>query len=147
MPQSKFSFEKLHKELGKRCGNCGSENNIQYHHIVPLAKGGNDILSNIAPLCEDCHRLVHGRHSSGISHSELTKLGIERARAEGKQIGLIKGTKLTTKKSVEAKKYILENSHNFNGDKSNADIIRELGISKNTYYKYQKELQEELKLT
>jgi len=47
--------------LGTVCCNCGAEcgSQIEYHHIVPLERGGKDIISNLAPLCFDCHSLCH----------------------------------------------------------------------------------------
>lgn len=47
--------------LGTVCCNCGKEcgNEIQYHHIVPLERGGKDIESNLAPLCYECHTVCH----------------------------------------------------------------------------------------
>lgn len=89
--------EEEKKLVGIKCCNCGSEKDIEYHHIVPLSFGGNNILSNICCVCYECHSKIHFGKSSGISHSEATKKGIERARLAGKQIGLTKGTKLTTK--------------------------------------------------
>lgn len=44
-----------------RCVNCGSDKDIEYHHIVPLANGGNHIFTNIAPLCHECHMKAHGK--------------------------------------------------------------------------------------
>ena len=44
---------------GHRCGNCGSTNNLHVHHIVPMSKGGSNILSNLRTLCEDCHARLH----------------------------------------------------------------------------------------
>ena len=53
----------LHENLGSICINCGSNVNIEYHHIVPLALGGTNKLSNIVPLCKACHTASHhGRH-------------------------------------------------------------------------------------
>ena len=141
MPQSTIQYSILVKEKGQVCCNCGNKNNIQYHHIVPLAIGGQDILTNIAPLCEACHNLVHSKKS--INHAELTKAGIEKARLAGKQIGLKKGTKLTTKKEVSSKQYILNNSKDFNGTMIDVEIIKQLSLSRNTFYKYKKELKEE----
>ena len=43
------------------CANCGREDNVEYHHIVPLANGGKDIITNIAPLCATCHDKAHQR--------------------------------------------------------------------------------------
>ena len=46
---------------GERCTNCGSSEQLQVHHIVPLAKGGKKFaLSNLTTLCSDCHADVGG---------------------------------------------------------------------------------------
>lgn len=52
---------KQEKKLGTVCCNCGKEcgNEIEYHHVVPLDRGGLDIESNLAPLCYECHSKVH----------------------------------------------------------------------------------------
>lgn len=71
---------------------------------------------------------------------QRTKEGIETARLEGKQIGQIKGTKLTTKKSVEAKEIIMKHNADFNGTLSDEETIKLAGISRNSFYKYKKEL-------
>ena len=36
-----------------------NEKITRYHHIIPHSKGGSNTVSNIAGLCNDCHRLVH----------------------------------------------------------------------------------------
>lgn len=75
---------------------------------------------------------------------QRTKEGIETARLNGKQIGLEKGTKLTTKKSIQAKEDIIKYSKDFKGTLKDAEVIKLCGISRNSYYKYKKELVEEL---
>lgn len=75
---------------------------------------------------------------------QRTKEGIETARLNGKQIGLEKGTKLITKKSIKAKETILKHSKDFKGTLSDIDVIKLCGISRNSYYKYKKELVDEL---
>lgn len=75
---------------------------------------------------------------------QRTKEGIETARLNGKQIGLEKGTKLTTKKSIEAKEQIIKYSKDFKGTLKDTEVIKLVGISRNSYYKYKKELVEEL---
>ena len=75
---------------------------------------------------------------------QRTKEGIETARLNGKQIGLEKGTKLTTKKSIEAKDQIIKYSKDFKGTLKDTEVIKLVGISRNSYYKYKKELIEEL---
>lgn len=53
--------EILKKELGEICVNCGAKEHIEYHHIVPLINGGTNRLTNIAPLCIECHKKAHDR--------------------------------------------------------------------------------------
>ena len=71
---------------------------------------------------------------------QRTKEGIETARLNGKRIGLEKGSKLTTKKSIEAKKQILKYNKFFNGTLTNRDTWKLIGISKTSFYKYKQEL-------
>lgn len=71
---------------------------------------------------------------------QRTSEGIETAKIEGKRIGLPKGSKLTTKKSVEAKAIILKHSRDFNGTLNDVDCRKLTNISRNSYYKYKKEL-------
>lgn len=73
---------------------------------------------------------------------QRTREGIETARLNGKQIGNVKGVKLTTKKSIAAKAKIRELSKDFEGTLGDADVIKLTGISRNTYYKYKAELRE-----
>ena len=73
---------------------------------------------------------------------QRTREGIETARLEGKQIGQRPGAKLTTKKSIAAKADIEKYSKDFNGTLTDAECMRMIGIARNTYYKYKKELLE-----
>lgn len=75
---------------------------------------------------------------------QRTKEGIETAKLNGKQIGNVKGTKLTTKKSIEAKEQIKKYSKDFQGSLKDVDVMKLIGVARNTYYKYKKELIEEL---
>lgn len=75
---------------------------------------------------------------------QRTKEGIETARLNGKQIGQVKGTKITTKKSIEAKEQIQKYSKDFNGTLKDIEVMKLIGIARNSYYKYKKELVEEL---
>ncbi|MDE6021568.1 MAG: recombinase family protein [Ruminococcus sp.] len=72
-----------------------------------------------------------------------TSEGIETARLSGKQIGQRKGAKLTTKKSITSKEIIIKHSKDFLGTLSDKDVITLTGLSRNTYYKYKRELSEE----
>ena len=63
--RDKRHIEEMRNAAGDICVNCGSKENIEYHHIVPLFLGGRDIQSNIVPLCYKCHKAAHhGRHLS-----------------------------------------------------------------------------------
>ncbi len=62
--------EVIKQNKGSVCCNCGGSENIEYHHIVPISLGGNDIESNIVPLCHRCHKTAHnGRHITHYTNS------------------------------------------------------------------------------
>lgn len=73
---------------------------------------------------------------------QRTREGIETARLNGKQIGTPLGAKLTTKKSITAKELIQKHSKDFSGNLSDAEVIKLAGISRNSYYKYKRELRQ-----
>ena len=73
---------------------------------------------------------------------QRTKEGIETARLNGKQIGQRQGVKLVTKKSKAAKEIILKHSKDFNGSLNDVDVMKLTGLSRNTFYKYKKEIKE-----
>ena len=75
---------------------------------------------------------------------QRTKEGIETARLNGKQIGQKKGNKLTTKKSIASKEVILKHSKDFNGSLCDTDVMKLTGLSRNTFYKYKREIKETL---
>ena len=75
---------------------------------------------------------------------QIQKKGIEKARSNGKQIGQAKGAQLITKKSIEAKAQIQKYSKDFNGTLKDVEIMKFIGISRNSYYKYKKEIVNEL---
>lgn len=74
---------------------------------------------------------------------QRTKEGIETARLNGKQIGQKQGSKLVTKKSVQAKEQILKYSKDFRGTLNDIEVIKLISIARNTYYKYKREIVEE----
>lgn len=105
---------------------------------------------------------------------QRTREGMETARLAGKQIGQLKGKKLSVKKESALKKLIAEYSKDFYGDLSDSETMSIINgkdkifaddgkteiephtgltkdgkqkyryISRNTYYKYKRELVEEL---
>lgn len=67
------------------CAICGSNNDLQDHHLAPrVLNGQNDLTIS---LCFYCHRSVHGLDTSKMSHSDLTKEGLKRAKINGKLLG------------------------------------------------------------
>ncbi|MFT3890452.1 MAG: HNH endonuclease signature motif containing protein [Anaerolineales bacterium] len=43
------------RDQGK-CAKCGSRENLEYDHIVPVSKGGGNTARNIELLCQTCNR-------------------------------------------------------------------------------------------
>ncbi len=71
---------------------------------------------------------------------QRTKEGIETARLNGKQIGQKSGNTLNVKKKRPALDKIKSYSRDFSGTLPDSDVIKLVGLSRNTYYKYKKEL-------
>lgn len=68
--------------------------------------------------------------------SQRTKEGIAIARLNGKSIGRHKGATYITKKQKDAMKAIQKYSKDFDGGLNDADCIKLIGISRNSFYKY-----------
>lgn len=75
---------------------------------------------------------------------QRTKEGIETARLNGKQIGQVAGRKLNVKKALPAKEIIKKHNKAFGGTLSNKETWKLAGITKVTFYKYKKELLQEM---
>jgi DNA invertase Pin-like site-specific DNA recombinase len=75
---------------------------------------------------------------------QRTREGIQTARLNGKQIGQEQGKKLTTKKCKDCKPIILKHSKDFNGTLDDTEVMKLTGLSRNTYYKYKRELKQEI---
>lgn len=73
---------------------------------------------------------------------QRTKEGLQTAVLSGKKLGREAGTKVETRKAKEAKKKILDLSQDFNGTNTDVEVMKILGITRNTYYKYKGELKE-----
>ncbi len=73
---------------------------------------------------------------------QRTKEGLVSAKLAGKTVGKTKGDTWETKKSKEAKQVILKHAKEFGGSLTDSEVISLLGITRNTYYKYKKQLKE-----
>lgn len=69
-----------------------------------------------------------------------TAEGLITAKALGKQVGGVKGKKLNVKKAVATKSKIQELSKDFDGTLNDIDLMAVVGVSRNTFYKYKKEI-------
>lgn len=55
-------FQKKLKGLINRpkvCATCGCKDDIEIHHIIPIATGGTDDYFNLISLCHSCHMKLH----------------------------------------------------------------------------------------
>ena len=73
---------------------------------------------------------------------QRTREGMVTAKLNGKQIGIVAGTKLITKKSIAAKEIIRNHSKTFGGSLSDKECIKLCGVTSKTYYLYKKQLKE-----
>lgn len=72
-----------------------------------------------------------------------TSEGLKTAKINGKRVGRQQGETVTTKKSVAAKQIILKHSIDFGGSLTDKEVMQMIGgISRNTYYKYKRELKQ-----
>ena len=37
------------------CQDCGSTENLEVHHLLPISQGGKNTLNNLKTVCHDCH--------------------------------------------------------------------------------------------
>ena len=65
--------EYIHAQQNGICLLCGCARIDNYHHIVPLSKGGSDTPSNIAGLCDRCHHGAHGVHKDADAADRLSE--------------------------------------------------------------------------
>jgi hypothetical protein len=47
-------------KMAQSCCNCDSTDDLHVHHIVPLALGGTNKITNLAVVCGSCHARAHG---------------------------------------------------------------------------------------
>ena len=96
-------------------------------------------------LAKEQIRIAFGQAEKEVKDlHQRTQEGIKTARLDGKQIGLKTGTKLKVKKADSAKEKIMKYSVSFGGVLNDKDCIKLVGISRNTFYKYKKEILKEM---
>lgn len=114
-----------------------------------IEKTGNRITDILLGAIEEVLRIIAEEQiEKAFEQSEKevkdlqqrTKEGLKVAKAKGSQLGRTTGDKLITKKSLEMKEKIKKYSKDFNGTLKDVELIEFLGIARNSYYKYKKEL-------
>lgn len=116
------------------------ENNVQLtgSNVDYILEGVNKYLMALA---QEQIRLAFEQSEKEVEDlHQRTREGIETARLNGKQIGQRPGAKLITKKSIAAKETIRKHSQDFNGSLNDLEVMQLTGLSRNTYYKYKREL-------
>lgn len=73
---------------------------------------------------------------------QRTKEGLLTAKLNGKQVGRAKGSGYETRKATAAKKTIAAHCKTFGGTLDDGECIRLTGLSRNTYYKYKREIRD-----
>lgn len=130
--------EKLQKQMDKVAGT-GSEATDKLLNTIIQALHEYTI-----DLAKEQIRLAFltAQHEVDFLHKRTSE-GVRKAQAAGKQVGRAVGAKVTTRKSVEAKKAIRKYSKDFDGTLGDAEVIKLTGISRNTYYRYKLQLRSE----
>lgn len=103
----------------------------------------NEFLRDLAT--EQIRASFRGAESEVTTLRQRTKEGVREAKKHGKPLGRPAGKKYETKKGLQAKRDIQKLSRSFDGNMSDEDCIRLIGVSKPTYYKYKRELADELR--
>jgi DNA invertase Pin-like site-specific DNA recombinase len=75
---------------------------------------------------------------------QRTREGIATAKLAGKQIGRVTGRKYEPKKAAPARAVIRQHCRDFGGSLTDKEVMQLAGVSKNTFYKYKREVFREI---
>lgn len=126
-------------------------NTDNYRQTAQLAMTGTDVDVVLKGINEYLMILAEkqiksafltAQHEVDYLH-QRTREGMREAKKRGAQIGRIKGETYSTKKSKRAKEIITKHSKSFGGSLSDAECIKLVGYSRNSFYKYKAELRAE----
>ena len=105
-------------------------------------KGNIELINNfMMALAEEQIKAAFEQSEKEVTdlHSRISQ-GMREAKKNGVKIGLPQGTTLTTKKALECMAIIKKHSKDFGGSLEDPDVIKLCGCSRNSYYKYKREL-------
>ena len=117
-------------------------------HQVPMTGGDVDLILDgvnkfLLRLAEIQIRIAFEQSEKEVNDlHKRTSEGLVTAKLHGKRVGTPKGATFTTRKSVAAKKKMLEVCKDFGGTLSDKDAMKLIGIANNTFYKYKRELRQ-----
>ena len=98
-------------------------------------KGNIELINNfMMALAEEQIKAAFDQSEKEVTdlHSRISQ-GIREAKKNGTQIGLTKGTSLTTKKSLDCIAIIRKHSKDFGGTLEDPDVMKLCGCSRNSY--------------
>lgn len=115
--------------------------------VDKILEGVNEFLKELAK--EQIQLAFEHSEKEVLDLQERTKEGIKTAKINGKVCGRPTGSKIITKKSIKAKELIKKYSKDFDGDKSDKDVLSDIlkgedKIDRTTFYRYKKQLFEEM---
>lgn len=138
---SKYDKRIVAESWDNQCAICGRNDFLEYHHIIPKSKGGNDKYDNLILLCACCHAAIHGRTFD--PHKPNCKTSITYEAAEPILAAYFAneiGTKETKEKlNLSLKTHLSESSlykrykreHNITDFYNNVDLINSKRSRKN----------------
>ena len=105
-------------------------------------KGNITLINNLLmSLAEEQIKSAFAQSEKEVQdlHTRISQ-GMRESKGNGKQIGLKKGTTLITEKSIKCKEIIKKHATDFGGTLSDKEVMTLCQISRNSYYKYKREL-------
>ena len=105
-------------------------------------KGNITLINNLLmSLAEEQIKSAFAQSEKEVQdlHTRISQ-GMRESKRSGKQIGLKKGTTLVTDKERKSKEIIKKHAADFGGMLSDKEVMALCGVSRNSYYKYKREL-------
>lgn len=118
-----------------------------------IAKTGNKITDILLAAIEEVLKVIavdqiekafEQSEKEALDIRTRTREGLRVKKSQGVILGRRVGSKIQTKKSIEMKEKIKLLAKEFGGNLKDIQVIEVLKISRNTYFKYKRELKEEL---
>ena len=105
-------------------------------------KGNITLINNLLmSLAEEQIKSAFAQSEKEVQdlHTRISQ-GMRESKKNGKNIGLAKGSTLVTDKSIKCKEIIKKHATDFGGTLSDKEVMTLCKVSRNSYYKYKREL-------